>query len=397
MKKKIIILIISILLLSLSGIFFVKGIFWYKLNATAKAATQAREAAIDQLVESRKNSQTNNDTNDPFGEGNRLKILLIGVDKRVGQTQGHCDAIQLLDIDKEQEKIMITAVPRGTYSPLPPGKGATSSDYYVSNACGLGGLEYGVTQIEKILGQKADYLAVVGFSETLGILRTLKLPTTETLQWLRHRQGYAIGEPQRARNHSTFIKQMLTQFIPTKNSSFDTTLHVIIYKMIQTDLSFAQTQSIIDALSNMDLSKHPERITLSMRPAYTVQDIAYDPEHLDENIKKMLDPIKHLLSKDAYSGMDEEEIQKKLLAAIKEKKQDPNFISWAFDNDIWLQIEDDETRKKTQYEFLKNKLALLTKKEEREALIADYVLEMEYMGENWWADKAKVLLEKEIQ
>jgi hypothetical protein len=53
----------------------------------------------------------------------------------------------------------------------------------------------------------------------LGILRNLKLPTTDTLRWLRHRQGYAIGEPQRAHNHSTFLKQLILRFFTGKRIS----------------------------------------------------------------------------------------------------------------------------------------------------------------------------------
>ncbi|PIR99002.1 hypothetical protein COT87_01740, partial [Candidatus Collierbacteria bacterium CG10_big_fil_rev_8_21_14_0_10_44_9] len=70
-----------------------------------------------------------------------------------------------------------------------------------------------VKQIERILGKQADYLAIVGFSQTLGILRNLQLPAVDTLRWLRHRQSYAVGEPQRAHNHSTFIKQMTIKYL----------------------------------------------------------------------------------------------------------------------------------------------------------------------------------------
>lgn len=350
------------------------------VDSTQTVILKAQNEAVEKLLEARQNTRTAASTSTtPFDTEGKVRVLLIGLDKRVGQTVGHCDVIQLISIDQTKQDVTITALPRGTYSPLPPGKGATSTDYYVSNACGLGGLEYGIKQIEKILGQKTDYIVVVGFSETLGILRSLKLPTTETLQWLRRRQAYAIGEPQRARNHSTFIKQLMTKYIPKDKSIFDTAFRHIIYRRVQTDLSFAQAGIIADALGAMDLEANPDRIHLAMKPAHSVQDIPYDPEHLD---------VKATESK--------EEVQKKLLTTIEQKKDNKEFVSWAFDNDIWLQIEDEQKRESIHYDFLERILKEMGEKEKRQEFITDYILEMQYTGQNEWVKKGKSFLENEL-
>ncbi|KKS31859.1 MAG: hypothetical protein UU93_C0013G0014 [Candidatus Amesbacteria bacterium GW2011_GWA2_42_12] len=367
MKRKIV-LILSVMVLGVCLWFAAKGILWYRATAAERALEKKQDQAIEDVIDSHrlKNSDPTDketgkeDTADPFDEDGIVRVLFIGLDKRVGQENGHCDAIQLITLDQGSGTINITAVPRGTYSPLPPGKGVTSSDYYVSNACGLGGLDYGIKQIEKILGVKSDYLVVVGFSETLGILRNLGLPTTETLQWLRNRHGYAIGEPQRAHNHSTFIKQMLIKFAPTEKSSINTALQYLVYKIVKTDLSFAQAQKIIATISAMDIANHPEKIQLSMRPLYAIQDIPYDPQHIGEYLDQTLGPIKHLLNKDDYSGTSEETIQAKLLSIIEKNKNNPEFVSWAYQNNIWLQIEDNEKRLAVQYDLL-----VSTKKFER--------------------------------
>ena len=205
MKRKklwfIILLIISLIVISITTFFVTRTL--------AKGADTELTNTIDDFLSQRQEyllNENKHTTSSPFGDDEIARILFIGLDSRAGQTHGHCDAIQLIEIDKGKNSVQITAVPRGTYSPLPPGVGATTTDYYVSNACGLVSLEYGVKQMEYILGKKADYIMVVGFSEVMGILKYLDLPTTPTLQWLRHRQGYAIGEPQRAHNHSTFLK-----------------------------------------------------------------------------------------------------------------------------------------------------------------------------------------------
>ena len=403
MKRKIV-LILSVMVLGVCLWFAAKGILWYRATAAERALEKKQDQAIEDVIDSHrlKNSDPTDketgkeDTADPFDEDGIVRVLFIGLDKRVGQENGHCDAIQLITLDQGSGTINITAVPRGTYSPLPPGKGVTSSDYYVSNACGLGGLDYGIKQIEKILGVKSDYLVVVGFSETLGILRNLGLPTTETLQWLRNRHGYAIGEPQRAHNHSTFIKQMLIKFAPTEKSSINTALQYLVYKIVKTDLSFAQAQKIIATISAMDIANHPEKIQLSMRPLYAIQDIPYDPQHIGEYLDQTLGPIKHLLNKDDYSGTSEETIQAKLLSIIEKNKNNPEFVSWAYQNNIWLQIEDNEKRLAVQYDLLVSYLPLLPDKKERESTIADYLLEMENRTESFWQGKARELLKREM-
>ncbi len=394
--KKVIIIIFAILFLGLGIFFAARGVSSYRAGEEERKAEKAANEAVEKIIESRRGETEESGATDPFGEDEIARVLVIGLDRRVGQVDGHCDAIQLITIDQKKQEVTITAVPRGTYSPLPPGGKHLPSDYYVSKACEVGGLEYGLGQIEKILGVKADYLVVLGFSEALGIFRNLNLPTEETLAWLRQRQGYAIGEPQRAHNHSTFIKQMMLKFIPKKSSVMDTALQYILYKTVKTDLSFAEVQALTDALSAMDFTSHPERIHLMMRPAYTVQDIPYAEEYLGEYLDKMINPVKDLLSKDDYSGVTEGAAQEKLLEIIDEKKNDSEFVAWAFENNLWFQIEDDEKRLATQYEFLTRHLSSLSEKDQRERVIADYILEMEYYGEEEWARKGKELLAEEV-
>lgn len=332
---------------------------------------------------------------DPFGDDDIVRVLFIGLDSRVGQTAGHCDAIQMIEIDRKKGLVGITAVPRGTYVPLTD-KNRPAGDYYVSNSCAIEGLEYGIDQIEKIVGKKADHLVMVGFSEAMGIIRHLKLPGPETLRWLRHRQGYAIGEPQRARNHSTFLKEMLLRYVPKSDSKLDASWEYVIYKMVRTDLSFEETRQIVSALIAMDLAAKPERITLSMRPAYEVADIPYDEKNLTQYLKSMLDPIKGLLSPDDYSEKSKVEIETGILKMIDEKKEEPDFLKWAYDNQIWLQFEDEFKRDGLQYDLTVRYAKALPDKDERVKVLEDYVLEMEYMGLSEWSAKGRVALEEEL-
>ncbi len=393
MIKKVILIITAVSIFALGSWISTKAVLSYRARQIEKEAQEIQNKAIQNIIDAHRN--TNSTSTDPFGEDKIARILFIGLDKRIGDQNGHCDMIQLITVDNKVGVINITALPRGTYAPLPPGKGVTSSDYYVSNACGLGGLDYGIKQIEKILGVKADYLVVVGFSETIGILRNLKLPTTETIQWLRNRHGYAIGEPQRAHNHSTFIKQMMVKYVPTKNSQLDKALQYVVYKLVKTDLSFTQTQKIIDTISVMDISNHPEKITLSMRPLYPYKDISYDPEKINQNLEETLGPIKHFLSKEDYSGVTTATLQAKLIDTIEKNKTNPEFVSWAYDNNLWLQIDDQKHSLITQYSLLLSYLSSL-EKQKKESVLTDYILEMENRGEIIWQERAKKLLLQQL-
>lgn len=369
-----------------------------KVPVAEEVSKNTPQSQIDRLLEDRKKALVEGgESVDIFGDDNKVSILLVGLDSRAGQKSGHCDAIQLFNIDREKDTVTITAVPRGTYSPLPPGGPLRpTSSYYVSNACGIGGLEYGVNQIQKILGQKADYMVVVGFSETLGILRKFKLPTMETLQWLRHRKSYAVGEPQRAHNHSTFLKHLMAKYTPTDISKIDTVFHYLLYKIVETDLSFPQVRGLIAELSQMELGVHPERVTLLMKPRYPVQDIAYDPENLEENLNNLLDPIKHLLSPDDYKEITNQSAEDRIVNIIEKKKDDPIFADWAFKNDLWLQIDNDEKRENARYDLLTRYIVKLSNKEEKEQILEDYILEMEQTGMKERGDKARTLLEELI-
>lgn len=393
MKRKQLLKFIFFIILALVCItILAKLTLWYYHRYEARKIIQQQQQAIEDVLAQKKGEFNHIDDEDPFDTNGHISILLIGLDKRVGQTQGNCDAIQFIEIDKSTQHILITAVPRGTYSPLPFGVANTSTDFYVSNACRLAGLDYGLTQIENILGKKSDYLVFVGFSETLGILRTLRLPTTETLQWLRHRQSYAIGEPQRAHNHSSFLKHLITTFTPNDSSFLDETIHRIVYNMIRTDLSFAQVEAIIKSLTDMNIDAYPENIELAMRPYYAVTDIAYNPDTIRDYLTSVLHTLPYHLSKKDYSNMDIDEIQYQLLDQIETNKHDTAFITWAIDNNIWLQIEDNKTRQRIHYDILTRYLSTVINNEEKNKLLADYIIEMEYLQEDDYVVQAKILL-----
>lgn len=381
-------ILVALILCSLLGFYLVtRSIDYFQQQQVEKE----QDARIQTLIEHRRTSLDQIDLEDPFGEDGIVRILFLGLDTRTGEAISHCDAIQFIEIDELENNVTITAIPRGTYAPL-PGVGHLPTDYYISNACEIGGLEYGITHIEAILGKKADYVAMIGFSGALGAFRLLDLPTTQTLQWLRARQGYAIGEPQRAHNHSTFLKNLIVNHTPTKTSETTSAWQYLLYQLIDTDLSFAQTQMIVNTLVTMDMASHPDDIILRMTPAYEVTEIPFDPTQLDTFLTTVLDPLIQRMQDGSYTGRSQLESQQQLMLLITQGLEDASFVTHAFEQAIWEQIDDEATRESVHFTLLNSYLNLQPQPEIRAELTADYILEMETLNQPYWSQQGRSLL-----
>lgn len=379
MRSHKILLLISLILIASPGTKFA-------MDARSETVDVQETDAVQTVIDARLASRAAE--TDDAEIGDRASVLLIGLDARAGSEVAHCDVIQLVEIDAAQQAVRITAVPRGTYSPLPPGGNYIPGDYYVSNACGIGGLEYGIAQIEKILGKRADHLAVVGFSEAMGTFRLLGLPATQTLQWLRARQTYAIGEPQRAHNHSTFLGHAIAEYAPTVSRIFATPVGYVLYGLVKTDLTYAEIQALLRTLADIDLASHPERVSLSMVPAYVTIDVPYDPATLDAALDTPFNPA---------DGPSKDEAQQALIALVTAGLEDPEFSKRAFSQRVWLQLDDAQARESMHFALLSKRYAQLESKEDRQALIADYVIEMEAFDLLDWAEKGRELLAAPVE
>ena len=379
-KKTFFVFLLGFLLLYGIGIVWLIHPLFSLKNALQK---KTQDDQVETWIENRRNSLKTEKNENPFGEDGIARILLIGLDGRAGQQAKNCDAIQFIEINKNTQTMNITAIPRGTYVPLPPGH-YLPGDYYVSNACRLIGIEYGIEQMEFILGEKTYYVIFIGFSQALGLLKTLQLPSTETLRWLRHRQGYAIGEPQRAHNHSTFLKYLLTKFTPLKTSSTQMIWQYPLYKMTQTDLSFAQTRTLVSTISDMELGDHPEKIQLWMKPSYAVTDIPYEAEKAEISVENLLAPIRDHLPEQAYSGKSETEMQEELLTMIQQNFTDPGFAEEGYQQELWLQIQDPIIQEAIHYILLLKHLSSLSSEKEKKDILTDYLFLMDSVKEPFW-------------
>ncbi|HRH32111.1 MAG TPA: hypothetical protein PLK06_02175 [bacterium] len=374
------------------GLLFVQPASTLSLEAAQPPAWDA----VDEVIKARE-ADIDAESSVPFGSETQINILALGLDSRKEGKEQHCDAIHMVTLDLADWSILITSVPRGTYAPLPPGREYKETDYYVSNACAFGGLEYGVGQIEKIAGIKADYVATVGFSQALGIFRILDLPTTETLQWLRHRQSYAIGDPQRSQNQAVFMKDVALRLLGDDGVS--TLFLHILYTLIDTDLDFKTTQALYEAYRASEIADRPDDIALTMKPFYETQEYHFDPENADAQVDALVAALEGRLSPEDLSHKTVVELQVELEKYLRESLAADDTVVHVYDEQLWRQIEDEAVREELHFRFMEKYVKEVRDADRDKAIeiVTDYILEKQYYALDDWEEKGRALLDTLVE
>ncbi len=328
----------------------------------------------------------------PFGDSDVINVLVLGIDSRKEGNEQHCDAIHLFSVNVKDWTMTVTSVPRGTYAYIPPGNYA-ASEYYLANACGYAGLEYGISQIERVIGVKADYVVTAGFSQLLGSLRVLGLPTTSSLQWLRHRQSYQIGDPQRSHNQAIFLEDVLRKFGVTENK-VPVTLQYVLYRMIDTDMDFGTARALYDGFVASGAATNPESITQVMKPFYATVDYHLDFENSDAQVAALLDRIRPYMSSADLSGRTLADVQDELIQYLENAKLTPEGVDLVITEETWRQVEDETVREDLHYAFMERHVAVLAGTDHAAAVqyVTDYIIEKQTLGLSASEEKGRALL-----
>ena len=283
-----------------------------------------------------------------------LNILLLGLDSRKCDRSARCDAIQMVSLVGQQNKIIITSVPRGTIS---------KDGNIIANVCSIFGFETAQQEIEKLTGVRADYVARIGFSGVIGGLRLIGLPPSPTLQFLRDRKDYGIGDNQRTYNQGMFLRDMiLTRTEQAKQ--LPEPLQYLGYRLVDTDLHFRTAQDIFLKIYDSGLWKNPENVVVQVAP----KDYYQRPEiHFDEKT----DTTDWTFADDPEYEAYQKEIVAYLEGVIVYKN--PKIIETAVNQRLWLQVDNYNLRNQLHYE--------LVKLYNQPMFIEDFNLEMEQLGE----------------
>lgn len=381
-----------------AGVGYVGYQVWMsKIDVTA-AEVETIEDLADYLFEIRSEQMLEIGKVD-FGDDTQINILLLGLDERKEETDlvdAHCDAIHMFTLDIENWTITITSVPRGTGVYIPGGP-YLETEYYVANACAFAGIEYGVEQIEQIVGVKADYVATVGFSQTQGILRLLDLPTTESLQWLRHRQSYQIGEPQRTANQATFMKDVIVNHINTFQSDLTIPIQYVLFSFVDTDLPFSVAHTLLAGYIDSNIAERPDDIVTQLKPYYETQELHFDLENYEDQLAAIIEFLRPYLSEEELSELPLAQVQAALVEFIYEQISLEVDLSDIVEKQLWLQFDDEKQREELHYDVIEAYAQQLLQAGETSSavqIVTDYVLEEELLGVDAWEKKGRELLRR---
>ncbi len=381
------------LVFALSGTAIACTYFWFRsVPLSVSAVTPRVNSAVDAVLAAR-NAVALSQDDVQFGNDQTVNILVLGMDSRKEGIEQHCDAIHMVSVNTKDWTVLVTSVPRGTYAYIPPGN-YNDNEYYLSNACAFAGIDYGVSQIERVVGVKADYVATVGFSQLLGILRTIELPTTESLQWLRTRQAYKIGDPQRSKNQAVFLKDVALKLL--EGDGIPDVVFRMLYRFVDTDMSESTARALYDGLLLHTIRDRPHDIALVMKPHYDVKEIHFDPEHASEQIDALLAKLRGRLNSFDLANRTIDDVQHDLgvyLENVLDGKE--GSISDVVSQQLWLQVEDEGQREAFQYRYTEAYALKLNESNNAAAVqyVADYILEKHTLGLLVWEMKGRALLE----
>ncbi len=388
------IFLVIILILTVASLLILGYFAFIKQHAIASPWQRPAtlEEVADEVLADRLKKINEGETVD-FGSEHEINVLVLGLDSRKGNVEPHCDAIHMFTLNTDDWSVHVTSVPRGTYAYIPPGN-LPEHEYYLANACSYAGLDYGVSQIEKVVGVKADYVATVGFSQVLGIMRALELPTTESLQWLRHRQSYAIGDPQRSHNQAVFMRDLVLTQSNKLRGDFGNTLQYLLYSMVNTDMDYKVARALINGYLKSDIDERPDDFTLSMKPYHQTQDLHLDFQNPEKQIEELLEHIRPFLSDEDLSDRPLNEIQSELIDYLDERIASDESVADVVEKQLWLQVEDEIERERLHYLFIEKYSRANAEERSGEILdlLTEYIIEKEVFEQDEYARLGKELL-----
>jgi anionic cell wall polymer biosynthesis LytR-Cps2A-Psr (LCP) family protein len=292
---------------------------------------------------------------DEFAGQTRINIALIGLDGRMGATTGHADANHILSIMPDIGKIQIISIPRDTY--VDCGYDDTThlnklTVYYM--AAGRQSYLQKLAEIAKL--PSIPYYIEFGFSQAMGMMSLFGYKSTETLQVLRSRKSFAIGDYQRVYNQAQFVKQLMVRHYNTLTGTFQPVFINGILVLVKTNMKNSEIANIFSNLEQNNFTASPENISIKIRPSlkanYKVFDFS-NPEMIVQMKKQLgLDKIAKR-DTSAFTPTDftkylENKLSKIIIAATKDTLKNPqltiNKLKPTYEQKIWLQFDNDSLR-----------------------------------------------------
>ncbi len=199
-------------------------------------------------------------------------ILLLGNDRREGQSWARSDTIILARLDSATESVSLVSIPRDTRVTV-PGYGTTK----INHAAAYGGPALAIETVQLFTGLPIHHyveLDFEGFEQIVDAVGGVDVDVEvsveyegvyvaagsqtlngeEALTWIRDRSGYASGDFARMENQQAFLLALAEEMTKSSNLSRLPSILNETSKHIQTDLSVAELVSLVSDYSGIDAS-----------------------------------------------------------------------------------------------------------------------------------------------
>ncbi len=292
----------------------------------------------------------------------RINVLILGLDGRRGQHDRRADAIHLMTLLPYQGKIRITSIPRGTMS-----EKIMDGKEIIANTYSLEGREGTIKAVQDYLEVHVDYYIIVGFSEAEALFEKLGYNGEKTLQVLRSRKAYGMGDPQRSHNQAFFIASEIMRNYPLfkEYPTLGRALLFVSHEIVETNMPF----EVMVQVSDLYLANGLNDITLLMQPSNymsSLKDIKLTPETIDT----VLNEQKRNMEKNEEAQKDMEEMKEKqeeeapmsqYLSGIitynkrflgKEDRKVISRTSMHYEQKLWYQVKDKRLAEKLHFQFM---------------------------------------------
>lgn len=319
-----------------------------------------------------------------YGNAKRINIALIGTDGRFGASGGHADANHILSIMPEIGKIEIISIPRDTYVDCGYND-STGLNKLTVFYLGRGRKAY-LDTVAKIAGLKSvPYYIEFGFSQAMGILRWLGFNSSQTLQVLRSRKSFAVGDYQRVYNQAQFIRQAMVRNFSLLNGPLRPVVLRGILALVNTNLTYDKFSEIADDMAKTPFAESADNINIKVRPSLKVNFKVFDfsDQQSIASLRSNLN-LDYIAQKDTtafspkdFQGYLSKKIEGIIFSASKDTAKNPtlaiNKVKNIYGQKIWLQIAD--TQKSLNYSKQISTILYTCYKKKKDTLQAKNILE----------------------
>lgn len=229
------------------------------LNPTTKeTGTDSAKEEVESYMKDVENNAENNSLGDEELVGDVYNVLLLGSDKRPGETTGRSDTMILVSINKQTKRVVATSFLRDTYVKIP-----IKNEFHKLNAAfAYGGIEllfetlqynYGIT-VDKYV--EVDFLSFIDAIEILGGLDVQVYE--EELYWFNqyiHASNLLVEPPER--EDSDYVESADGSFIHLNGKqalAYARFRYVGNGDFTRTDRQRRVVQNIFDKVKSMDVT-----------------------------------------------------------------------------------------------------------------------------------------------